>query len=198
MKWNETATRFARPVRWLVAWFNGALLPIEAAGIRAGDRTYGHRVIGQRKPLVVRNYESYRSGLKRAGVLVDPASRRQVIEQQLRQICSRAAVELNADESLMDQAVFTTEWPCALLGSFKSNISACRRNFDDLCERASGILFGAGQNNWEARAAFYRGGEQPAQRYVVDSSRKRACARSQIGRCQVFSTRIAGHGWKTE
>lgn len=120
MKWNETATRFARPVRWLLACFNKALLPIEAAGIRAGDRTYGHRVIGQRKALVVRNYESYRSGLKRAGVLVDPADRRQVIEQQLRQICSRAAVELNADESLMDQAVFTTEWPCALLGSLKS------------------------------------------------------------------------------
>ena len=85
-------------------------------------------MIGQRKPLVVRNYESYRSGLKRAGVLVDPADRRQVIEQQLRR-SARAAVELNADESLMDQAVFTTEWPCALLGSFKSNISACRRKF---------------------------------------------------------------------
>ena len=28
-------------------------------------------------------------------------------------------VELNADESLLDQAVFTTEWPCAVLGSFK-------------------------------------------------------------------------------
>ena len=119
MKWNETATRFARPVRWLIAQFNGTLLPIEAAGIRAGDRTYGHRVMGQRTPLVVRNYESYRSGLERAGVLVDPASRRHVIEQQLQQICSGAAIDLNVDDSLMDQAVFTTEWPCALLGSFK-------------------------------------------------------------------------------
>ncbi|HET9845914.1 MAG TPA: glycine--tRNA ligase subunit beta [Nitrospira sp.] len=119
MKWNETAVRFARPVRWLIAQLNGALLPIEAVGIRAGDRTYGHRVMGPRKPLVVRSYESYRTVLERAGVLVDPARRRQVIEQQLRQICSKAAVELNADESLMDQAVFTTEWPCALLGRFK-------------------------------------------------------------------------------
>jgi len=119
MKWNETATRFARPVRWLIAQFNGTLLPIEAAGIRAGDRTYGHRVMGQRTPLVVRNYESYRSGLERAGVLVDPASRRHVIEQQLQQLCSGAAMDLNVDDSLMDQAVFTTEWPCALLGSFK-------------------------------------------------------------------------------
>jgi glycyl-tRNA synthetase beta chain len=50
---------------------------------------------------------------------VDPVQRRQVIQKQLDQLCAKAGVELNADESLMDQAVFTTEWPYCVLGNFK-------------------------------------------------------------------------------
>ena len=119
MKWNEAGVRFARPVRWLVALFNEAVLPIQAAGIHAGKTTYGHRVIRGGAPLAVRNYESYRKALERAGVIVDPERRRQVIKDQLDRLCARSGVVLNADESLLDQAVFTTEWPSTVLGSFK-------------------------------------------------------------------------------
>jgi glycyl-tRNA synthetase beta chain len=120
MKWNEAGVRFARPVRWLLALFDGALVPIVAAGIKAGTRTYGHRVMGKGASITVRDYASYRNALERAGVLVDPARRRKVIQEQLERLCRRSGVTLNADESLLDQAVFTTEWPCAVLGNFKT------------------------------------------------------------------------------
>ena len=119
MKWNEAGIRFARPVRWLVALYGGRLLPIEAAGIKAGDRTVGHRVIGGGKPFKVRDFESYRKGLKRHGVLVEPDRRRAVIEEQLARLSLKAGVGLNTDPSLLEQAVYTTEWPYAVLGSFK-------------------------------------------------------------------------------
>lgn len=119
MKWNEAGMRFARPVRWLVALYGGRLLPIEAAGIKAGDRTVGHRVIGGGKPFKVRDFESYRKGLKRHGVLVEPDRRRAVIEEQLARLSLKAGVGLNTDPSLLEQAVYTTEWPYAVLGSFK-------------------------------------------------------------------------------
>ena len=119
MKWNETGARFARPIRWLLALFNGAVLPVEAAGIKAGQRTYGHRVIGRGAPVLVRDYASYRKTLERAGVLVDPERRRRMIQDQLDRLCAESRVALNADESLLDQAVFTTEWPCVVLGSFR-------------------------------------------------------------------------------
>jgi glycyl-tRNA synthetase beta chain len=119
MKWNEAGIRFARPVRWLVALFAGKVVPIEAAGIKAGNRTYGHRVMGGGRPVTVRDFATYRQGLARHGVLVEPDQRRAAIEEQLERLCSKAGVGLNVDESLLDQAVFTTEWPCAVLGSFK-------------------------------------------------------------------------------
>jgi glycyl-tRNA synthetase beta chain len=65
MKWNSTGVRFARPVRWLVALYGGVTLPIEAAGITAGNRTEGHRVLGSANGIAVRDSESYLKGLER-------------------------------------------------------------------------------------------------------------------------------------
>ena len=119
MKWNSTGVRFARPVRWLVALYGGATLPIEAAGITAGNRTEGHRVLGSAKGIVVRDYESYLKGLERQGVTPDPQRRRHMIENQIAAICKKTGFRLNIDADLLDQAVYTTECPNAIIGSFK-------------------------------------------------------------------------------
>ena len=119
MKWNSTGTRFARPVRWLVALYGGATLPIAAVGITAGNKTEGHRVLGSAKGLVVRDAESYLKGLERQGVMADPQRRRHMIEEQIAALCKEAGFVLNVDEALLDQAVYTTECPNAIIGSFK-------------------------------------------------------------------------------
>ena len=119
MKWNETGMRFARPVRWLVTLFAGNVLPIEAAGIKAGNRTYGHRVIGGGRAIAVRDFRGYRLGLEHHGVLVEPDSRRIVIEEQVERLCAKAKVGLNVDDALLNQAVFTTEWPYSVFGDFR-------------------------------------------------------------------------------
>ena len=119
MKWNNTGVRFARPVRWLVALYGGATLPIEAAGITAGNRTEGHRVLGSAKGLVVRDSESYLKGLERQGVTADPQRRRHMIEEQIATLCKETGFTLNVDGDLLDQAVYTTECPNAIIGSFK-------------------------------------------------------------------------------
>jgi len=120
MKWNSTGVRFARPVRWLVALYGGATLPIKAAGVTAGNQTKGHRVLGNAKGLVAKDYESYLKGLERQGVIPDPQRRRRVIEDQIAVICKKTGFRLNSDADLLDQAVYTTECPNAIIGSFKS------------------------------------------------------------------------------
>jgi glycyl-tRNA synthetase beta chain len=119
MKWNSTGVRFARPVRWLVALYGGATLPIEAAGITAGNRTEGHRVLGSAKGIAVRDYESYLKGLERQGVIPDQQRRRHMIENQIAAICKGTGFRLNIDADLLDQAVYTTEYPNTIIGSFK-------------------------------------------------------------------------------
>ncbi len=119
MKWNSTGARFARPVRWLVALYGGATLPIEVAGITAGNKTEGHRVLGSAKGLVIRDAESYLKGLERQGVIPDPERRRRMIEEQIAALCKKTGFMLNLDGDLLDQAVYTTECPNAIIGSFK-------------------------------------------------------------------------------
>lgn len=119
MKWNETGVRFARPVRWIVALFGGQVVPVQIAGIHTGNRTSGHRVMGGRKPITVRNFKTYNQALERQGVILDPERRRAAIQKQIDRLCVKAGLGLNADVALLDQAVYTTEWPSAVLGSFK-------------------------------------------------------------------------------
>ncbi|HEY6974316.1 MAG TPA: glycine--tRNA ligase subunit beta, partial [Nitrospiraceae bacterium] len=119
MKWNEAGVRFARPVRWLLALFGGAVLPIEIAGIKAGHNTYGHRILGGGKAVAVRDYSSYVSTLKRVGVIVDQDKRRTLIHEELTHVSQKAGVHLNADEALLEQATYSTEWPVPIVGSFR-------------------------------------------------------------------------------
>ncbi|HZC80711.1 MAG TPA: glycine--tRNA ligase subunit beta, partial [Nitrospiraceae bacterium] len=119
MKWNQAGVRFARPVRWLLALYGGVTLPIEAAGIIAGNRTQGHRVLGSAKGIAVRDSESYLKGLERQGVIPDPQRRRSLIEDQIAAVCKKAGFQLHPDADLLDQAVYTTECPNAIIGSFK-------------------------------------------------------------------------------
>ncbi len=119
MTWNETAVRFARPVRWVLAILGGRVLPIEAAGIKASNQTKGHRVVGGGKWVTVRDVASYVKTLERQGVIVDPQRRRKLIEEQIVDICQKTGFQLNEDEALLDQAVYSTEQPVSVIGSFK-------------------------------------------------------------------------------
>ena len=119
MKWNETGVRFARPVRWVVAVYGGSVLPIKIAGITASNQTKGHRVLGGGKWLPIRDAAAYLSTLERQGVVVEIQRRRQLIEEQITAICHKAGLRLNQDEALLDQAVYSTEQPTAIIGSFK-------------------------------------------------------------------------------
>ena len=119
MKWNETGVRFARPVRWMVALLGGSVLPIEAGGIKASNQTKGHRVLAGGKWVSVRDAASYISTLERQGVIADPQRRRKLIEEQIAAICHKTGLQLNEDESLLDQAVYSTEQPISVIGSFR-------------------------------------------------------------------------------
>ncbi|WP_413935351.1 glycine--tRNA ligase subunit beta [Nitrospira sp. BLG_1] len=119
MKWNEAGVRFARPLRWVMAVYGGSVLPVKVAGITAANQTKGHRVLGAGEWVSVRDAGSYLRTLERQGVIVEPQRRRQLIEEQIAALCQKAGLQLNQDEALLDQAVYSTEQPTAVMGSFK-------------------------------------------------------------------------------
>lgn len=120
MKWNTSGLRFARPIRWLVALYGGKVIPIQWGGIKAGNRTWGHRFLGSGSPqgLAVKDWKSYAATLERNGVIPDQDRRRALILTQLNRLAAAARGHLHQDDTLLEQAVFTVEYPRAILGSF--------------------------------------------------------------------------------
>lgn len=120
MKWNASGIRFARPVRWLTALYGGKIVPIQWGGVKAGNRTWGHRFLGSGTPggATVKDWKSYVTALERNGVIPDQDQRRAMILKQLDSLASSTRGRVHRDEALLEQAVFTAEYPHAVLGSF--------------------------------------------------------------------------------
>src|SRR5262252_1418112 len=74
--------RFVRPVRWIVALLDREVVPIEFGGVRAGNVSEGHRILGPAEVPISRASE-YVEDLRRAHVIVSPELRRETIHSAL-------------------------------------------------------------------------------------------------------------------
>jgi glycyl-tRNA synthetase beta chain len=112
--------RFVRPVRWVVALLDAAVVPLEIAGIAAGNASRGHRVLHGDHPVVLPSAKSYAEALRKAFVMVDVAERRQSIRKALDEATRTVAgARWREDEPLIETVVHLTEWPSVVLGTFE-------------------------------------------------------------------------------
>jgi glycyl-tRNA synthetase beta chain len=111
--------RFVRPVKWLLALLDHAIVPVEFAGVHAANLTYGHRILHGDAPLTVEHAEDYLGVLEAAHVTADVELRRHRIRKGL-DAATRTipGARWREDESLVDTVTNLTEWPSILLGSF--------------------------------------------------------------------------------
>jgi len=118
MYWRKTNERFVRPVRWLVAMLDDAVIPLEFGGVRAGRESRGHRILSNGNVTIPRAGASYAEALRSVKVLG-----REEREQHIRKALDAAARTIpgaswREDKSLLDTVVNLTEWPSVVLGSF--------------------------------------------------------------------------------
>ncbi len=126
MYWREgKPERFVRPVRWVVALLDSAVVPLEIAGIAAGNRSRGHRVLHGAKPVVIDLPKNYSEKLRAAFVVVDVAERRQSIRKALDAAVRRVdGARWREDAALIETVVHLTEWPTVVLGDFEAEYLA--------------------------------------------------------------------------
>ena len=112
--------RFVRPVRWVVALLDSAVIPLEIAGIAAGNTSRGHRVLHGEKPVVIGTATHYAGSLREAFVVVDVTERRQSIRKAL-DAATRTVpgARWREDAALIETVVHLTEWPSVVLGDFE-------------------------------------------------------------------------------
>jgi len=112
--------RFVRPIRWVVAHMDSEIVPLEIAGIAAGNASRGHRVLWGGKPVVIGTASTYQESLREASVIVDAAERRQIIRKAL-DAATRTVpgARWREDEPLIETVTNLTEWPSVILGDFE-------------------------------------------------------------------------------
>jgi glycyl-tRNA synthetase beta chain len=110
--------RFVRPVRWIVAMLDGEIIPLEFAGIKAGNQSRGHRILGPAQVLIA-SPAKYVETMQGAHVTAVSADREYKIRKAL-DAATRTVPDARwrEDADLLRTVVNLTEWPSAILGSF--------------------------------------------------------------------------------
>ena len=116
MRWGEQSLRYARPVRWIAALFGHDLIPFEVAGVKADNRTYGHRFLGKMTTLSAP--DEYEKALEGQYVIVNPEKRRQMIIDGLRKAEAEHGFRIPEDDELLNEVCNLVEYPTVFVGSF--------------------------------------------------------------------------------
>ncbi len=119
-------TRFARPVRWLVALFGDQVVAARACGIAAGRHSHGHRFLAP-GPIEIPRAERYLATLERGRVRADHRARRRIIAEQVAGLASAAGGRIVPDDELVEINNFLLEWPTAFAGAFDAGFLALPR-----------------------------------------------------------------------
>jgi glycyl-tRNA synthetase beta chain len=127
MRWGERsaapgALTWVRPLHAIVATFGPEtedpdIVPLDIAGIVAGNLTRGHRFMAP-EAFAVRRFEDYEAKLFAAKVVLDPQRRRDIIQTDARHLAFARGFELVEDQGLLDEVAGLVEWPVVLMGSF--------------------------------------------------------------------------------
>ena len=56
MRWANSELRFARPVRWIVAVFDGSVIPLRLENLESSNQSWGHRFLSNR-PFEVQDFQ---------------------------------------------------------------------------------------------------------------------------------------------
>ena len=112
MYWRKRGEVFVRPVRWLVALLDSAVIPLEIAGIAAGNLSRGHRILHGEAPVTIAAPGEYLAALRGAFVEPEVTARRHTIRKALdhvtRTISETPSARWREDEELVETVVHLT------------------------------------------------------------------------------------------
>ena len=117
MRWGDNDIRFARPIHWIVALFDGIVVPFSFGPTRSGNVSRGHRFMAD-TAFPVRDFSHYLEECERHFVIPDPARRKEIIRREVEQVAAAAGGRLLPDEGLLDEVTYLVEYPSVVRGAF--------------------------------------------------------------------------------
>ncbi|WP_036480622.1 glycine--tRNA ligase subunit beta [Myxosarcina sp. GI1] len=124
MRWGDGDLRFPRPIRWLVALLDDAILPVKLVNgsetIESDRLSRGHRVLHP-QPVSIPHATAYLETMQSAYIEVDPDIRQQKIISEIEAEANKVKGTADVFPDLLQEVVNLVEYPTAITGKFKDN-----------------------------------------------------------------------------
>ncbi|MGB0564122.1 MAG: glycine--tRNA ligase subunit beta [Spirulinaceae cyanobacterium] len=123
MRWGNGEQRFPRPIRWLVALWGAAVLPLDwhngSETIETGRLSRGHRTLSSAVVEIPRP-AAYSLTLKEAFVIVEPGDRHRQIQDQIQAAAQSVGGHAEVIPELLAEVANLVEYPNAVVGTFEA------------------------------------------------------------------------------
>ncbi|MDD2898157.1 MAG: glycine--tRNA ligase subunit beta [Desulfuromonadaceae bacterium] len=123
MRWGNQDVRFARPIHWIVALFDGTVIPFSFGTVVSGKISRGHRFMAN-TTFPVNDFAQYLTECERHFVIPDPEKRKEIIRRETHRVAVAAGGHLLPDEELLEQVTYLVEYPSAVHGTFSPEFLA--------------------------------------------------------------------------
>jgi len=115
MRWGAGETAWVRPLHNILAIFDGQIVPVEFAGLKAGNVTFGHRFLAP-NAITINSPAEYEPALEKAFVIADREKRKNLIQEQSITLSQALSLKPKADIGLLEEVVGLVEYPNVLVG----------------------------------------------------------------------------------
>jgi glycyl-tRNA synthetase beta chain len=153
MHWTPDGFHFVRPLRWIVALFDGKTVRFRLAGIVSSKQTRGHRFLGKAK-IAVSSLQSLKERLRDNSVIVDPEERLSRIKSGLEREAEACGGRLLEDPDLLKTVVNLNEAPSIVRGSFERRFLSLPKEILITVMREHQKYFSIVKNDGQLQPAF--------------------------------------------
>ncbi|MEE9913078.1 MAG: glycine--tRNA ligase subunit beta [Deltaproteobacteria bacterium] len=120
MRWGNCELRFARPIHWIMALYDGKVIPLKIEDIESGNQSSGHRFMSPAS-FAVSGFEDYLARTRENFVIADPAERKKFILEEAEKAAAEVGGKLYYTEDLLETVSFIVEYPVIVRGGFDEN-----------------------------------------------------------------------------
>jgi len=107
-------------MHWIVALFDGVVVPFSFGPLKSGSASRGHRFMAN-TVFPVRDFVHYLEECERHFVIPDPEKRKEIIRREVEQAARAMGGRVLPDEALLEQVAFLVEYPSVVCGTFEKD-----------------------------------------------------------------------------
>ena len=153
MKWGEFELHWGRPLKSILAVFDGNTLNFKFHHLTSSNLTFIDKDFEEKKKSF-KNFKTYNKFFEKKGVFIDHNKRLKIINKSFTKILNKKKLKINENLKLIDEVVNIVESPNILLCNFNNNFLSVPKEILTLTMETHQKYFPTFDNNNEITNEF--------------------------------------------